>query len=435
MMSLGHCQICRIVRGMPRREAPSYDTTVPALTLKVGEYVLHHGGLGIVRTLGRVGVSVYGVHEDRFAPAGLSRYTTGRFVWRTGGQDTYQDQLLAGLDVVATRIGTSAVLIPTDDYAAVFIADQAGALRDRFLFPWQSAALVREVSDKVALQERCRSLGVAVPNAVLITNRTELESFAATTTLPVVAKRARPGLLADGRRATSTRVVHNRDELLRLDLRSEAFLLQEYVPPEHGEDWLFHAYCDDRSHCVVAFAGRKLQSFPPGAGETALGWSARNPTLEDQARSLLARLGYRGVVSMDYRFDRRSGSYLLLDLNPRVGAIFRLFRTEHGVDVIRAMHLDLTGRAVPAGTSVDGRVVAVEGYALRSTLSQVRSRGLAAREVWAAWRAIRELAWLTRDDLVPAVVALLRVAARAMFRRRFRPSPPRFLPGRAARRR
>ena len=118
---------CRIVLAMPGRDAPSYDTSVPALTLKVGEYTLHHGGLGIARTLGRAGVPVYGVHEDRFAPAGLSRYTTGRFVWRTGGQDTHQDQLLAGLDFVAGRIGTRAVLIPTDDYAAVFVADHADA--------------------------------------------------------------------------------------------------------------------------------------------------------------------------------------------------------------------------------------------------------------------------------------------------------------------
>jgi D-aspartate ligase len=417
---------------VPALGGPAYDTTVPALTLKVGEYVLHHGGLGIARSLGRVGVPVYGVHEDRLAPAGLSRYTTGRFVWPTGGQDTYQDQLLAGLDFVACRVGTPAVLIPTDDYAAVFMADHADVLRERFLLPKQSAALVREVSDKAALHERCLSLAVAVPRVTVITDRAALESFAATTELPIVVKRARPRLLADGRRATSTRVVHDRGELLRLDPCSDVLLLQEYLPPAHAEDWLFHAYCDENSDCLVAFTGRKLRSFPPGAGETAIGRAARNPVLEDQARTLLARLGYRGAVSMDYRLDRRSGSYLLLDLNPRVGAIFRLFHTEHGVDVIRAMHLDLTGRAVPDGTPVEGRVVVVEGYGLRSTWSQVRSRTLAARELWTALQATRELAWLTRDDLIPALVALVRAAVRAVFGRRWRTSPPQFRPGRAA---
>lgn len=420
---------------MPRREAPSYDTTVPALTLKVGEYTLHHGGLGIARTLGRVGVPVYGVHEDRFAPAGLSRYTTGRFVWRTSGQDTYQDQLLAGLDFVAGRIGTRAVLIPTDDYAAVFVADHAGELRERFLIPRQSAALVREVSDKAALHERCRSLDVPVPRGVVIGNRAELELFTKTATFPVAVKRARPRLLADGRRATSTRILRDRDELRRLDPESGVLLLQEYIPPDHGEDWLFHAYCDENSRCVVAFAGRKLQSYPPGAGETALGRAARNPELEDQARALLARLSYRGAVSMDYRFDRRSGTYLLLDLNPRVGGIFRLFHTEHGVDVIRALHLDLTGRAVPQGTTVDGRSVAVEGYWLRSTWSKVRARDLAARQAWTDWSAIRELAWLAADDPIPAMVALVRAAARSLRRGRWQPSAPRFRPGRAAGRR
>jgi D-aspartate ligase len=40
----------------------SFGTSMPVVVLKVGRYALHHGGLGVIRTLGRVGVPVYGVH-------------------------------------------------------------------------------------------------------------------------------------------------------------------------------------------------------------------------------------------------------------------------------------------------------------------------------------------------------------------------------------
>src|SRR5437764_1226182 len=46
----------------------------PVLILKTGHYALHHGGLGIIRTLGMLDVPVFTVIEDRFAPAGLSKY-------------------------------------------------------------------------------------------------------------------------------------------------------------------------------------------------------------------------------------------------------------------------------------------------------------------------------------------------------------------------
>ena len=51
---------------------------------------------------------------------------------------------------------------------------------------------------------------------------------------------------------------------------------------------------------------------------------------------------------------------LNIDFNPRIGAQFRLFERADGVDVIRAMHLDLTGRDLPAGRQVDGRLYVVE---------------------------------------------------------------------------
>ena len=418
---------------MPRLPLPRLDSTVPAVVLKVGYYPVHHGGLAVVRTLGRAGVPVYSVCEDRFSPAGMSRYTTGRFVWRTGGEDTYQDQLLEGLGSIANCVGSRSVLIPTDDHAAIFMAEQTSMLQRWFVLPRQSASLVRQVTDKAVLYERCRTLGVPIPETVAVTNARQLELFADTARLPVVAKRS-ASLLASGRRARSTEVIHDRQALLRL-APSLPTLLQEHIPSGESEDWLFHAYCDAASRCLVAFTGRKLRAFPAEAGETALGRCEPNPILEEQAKALLRQLEFSGVVSLDYRFDRRDRSYKLLDFNPRMGAIFRLFTTTSGVDVIRALHLDLTGRAVPPGQPVYGRVVLVEGNDVRSSWRQFRQKRLSLTEYWSSLRTVNETAWLARDDLAPAVVAFVRGVSAAIAGRRAQSvtvsglQQPRFLPG------
>jgi D-aspartate ligase len=54
------------------------NTSTPAVVLKLDPNVMHHGGLGVIRSLGRMGVPVYGVHEGRLAPAAGSRYLRGR---------------------------------------------------------------------------------------------------------------------------------------------------------------------------------------------------------------------------------------------------------------------------------------------------------------------------------------------------------------------
>ncbi len=78
---------------------------------------------------------------------------------------------------------------------------------------------------------------------------------------------------------------------------------------------------------------------------------------------MAATIGFRGILDLDLRFDPRDAQYKLLDFNPRLGAQFRLFTTDTGVDVVRAAYLDLTGQADRGRRDdADGRRFLVENY-------------------------------------------------------------------------
>ena len=81
------------------RPRPILDTSTPAVILKLDHNVMHHGGLGAIRSLGRLGVPVYGVHEDSLAPAARSRYLHGRWIWRPEPDDAHR--VRAGLITLA----------------------------------------------------------------------------------------------------------------------------------------------------------------------------------------------------------------------------------------------------------------------------------------------------------------------------------------------
>jgi predicted ATP-grasp superfamily ATP-dependent carboligase len=187
-------------------------------------------------------------------------------------------------------------------------------------------------------------------------------------------------------------------------------LVQEYLPHEETTDWTSQICCDSASDPVVVFTGVKVRSWPPRAGVTTFAYTARNPELAELTTEFCRAIGYAGIASLDWRLDRRDGRYKLLDFNPRVGAQFRLFETDRGVDLVRALHLSLTGRTGDVGRQVDGRRLVVEHLDGPAVLAYGADRGRAP----AGGRL--ELAWLAADDPVPALVAAARLAGPATAR-------------------
>lgn len=388
------------------------DTRTPAVVLKFDPNHMHHGGLGVIRSLGRVGIPVYGVHEGPWAPAAHSRYLSGRFFWRPDPADV--DRVLTGLLRLGEHIGCPSVLITTDDAGAIFLAEHGSDLRRWFLFPHPPDDLPRRLAGKYSLYEICRELNVPCPQTVIPNSLNQAHEFASAAGYPLIAKLTRPWTDRSGLRSTS--VAASREEL---DRRYEScarsgarLMLQEFIPGGRGHDWFFHGYCDANSMCRPAFTGIKERSYPADAGLTSLGRSVPNEALRGQVTALLARLGYRGLLDLDIRRDARTGEYNLLDFNPRLGAQFRVFRDTAGTDVALAAYLDLTDQPIPPGEQVNERGFLVENYEPISALACMR-RGELRPGAWlATLRTVDETAWFARDDLRPFGLMCVRMGWR-----------------------
>jgi D-aspartate ligase len=396
------------------------DTSVPALVLKVGTYPLHHGGLGVVRSLGRLGVPLYGVYEERFTPAAVPRHLRGRFVWHCDVDDP--DRFLEGMAMVGERLGRPTVLIPTDDLGAILISEHAPTLGRWFRLPQPPPGLAHLLASKKGLYELCSKLGVPCAQVSFPISRRDVEDFAATANFPVVAKVIEVWLLPANAGLKSTTIVHRPETLLDLYKKLEGgpagnLMLQEYIPRGFGQDWFFPGYCDARSECLVSFTGVKLRSYPPYAGPTSLGISRDNDVLRAKAEALLRTIAYRGIMDLDFRLDLRDGEYKLLDFNPRLGAQFRVFEDDAAVDVVRALHLDLTGRKVRRRPQAEGRVFVVEPGDLLAGVTYARARDLDLRSWLSSLRGTsREPAWFARDDLTPFLLMCLRFLLRGVRR-------------------
>lgn len=379
----------------------------PVLILKTGHYALHHGGLGIIRTLGMLNVPVFAVVEDRFAPAGLSKHLRGTFVWDT--RDLPRSRLLEGLERIGRQLKLPTVLIPTDDVGAILIAEEALALQQWFLFPKLRSDIPRSLVDKSQLHILCKKLEVPCPQAISPGTISEVYEFIETAAFPVVVKPSKQWLNSK----IKPSIVSSPRALLDLYRRSEAqvpskLLIQEYI--RDGEDWLFNGYSDANSKCLAGFTGRKLRSYPPRFGSATLGRSVTNPALLQQAEALVKAVSYSGIMDIDYRFDKRDGQYKLLDFNPRIGAQFRLFEDRERIDVARALYRDLTGQSLRRSPQIDGRVFVVEPQDCLTCIHDLLCRELSIGDWWRSFKGAREFAWFRRSDPLPVIVIWIRLA-------------------------
>jgi predicted ATP-grasp superfamily ATP-dependent carboligase/ubiquinone/menaquinone biosynthesis C-methylase UbiE len=395
-----------------RRSTALIDTTTDVVVLRAD----HYSALGVMRSLGRLGVRVYAVHRDPHASALASRYCAGHLTWDLDSQpaDASIDFLLA---VAATR-GGRPILVPTNDETALFVARNADRLRRAFRFQDNPATLVESLYDKKAMCLLAQKLGIPTPQTLFPTCRDEVVEHARTARFPLMLKGS-DGIRLSHRTGLKMVIVKSPAELLaHYDRMEDAgrpdLMLQEYIPGGEDAQWMWNGYLDPQAGCRFGITGRKLRQTPVYTGMTSLGVCLPNEDVAAWTEKLAAAVGYRGILDIGYRYDRRDGRYKLLDVNPRLGATFRLFVGGDGMDVVRALYLDLTGQAIPASAPRYGRKWFVEDLDLESSVRYHRDGVLGVGDWLRSFRGVEESAWFAVDDVRPLLAMLAATGSRVV---------------------
>ncbi|MBI2428672.1 MAG: hypothetical protein HYV29_07745, partial [Ignavibacteriales bacterium] len=96
-----------------------HNASIPVEVMKTE----HYGGLGIMRSLGRLGVRMFGIDKSEFSPALRSRYCHQSFVWDL--EQHTAEESLNFLRSVVYRTGPFPILVPTSDETMMFVAKHA----------------------------------------------------------------------------------------------------------------------------------------------------------------------------------------------------------------------------------------------------------------------------------------------------------------------
>jgi D-aspartate ligase len=375
------------------------DTSLPVLVLQMD----HYGSLGVMRSLGRLGVPVYGVHPTRWPVAAFSRYCRKVF---TLDLDTLPPEIsVNALLDIADSIGGRALLMTTNDETALFVAQNTSRLQEGFVFPQNPTRIVWSLYNKKAMYFLAKRLSIPTAETLFPESRNDVLEFCEKTPFPVMLK-ASDNIRVSRHSGKKMVIVRSKDELIRQydvmdDGSHQGLMIQEYIPGNDDTVWMFNGYFDENSDCLFGITARKLHQTPVYTGMTALGVCLPSPAIQTSTRELVKAVGYKGILDIGYRYDKRTRSFKLLDANPRLGASFRLFTAENGMDVARAEYLHFTRQPVPASTMCVGRKWIVEDADLVSCVQYYRDGVLTLYDWLAGYAGIQECAWFASDDVMP----------------------------------
>jgi hypothetical protein len=152
---------------------PAPDVSTPVVVFRAESY----RALGVLRSLGRLGVKVYGIDSRAHAYGLRSRHCAGAVLWDFDGSPP--DATVDFLKQVARRVGGRPLLLPTFDPRSLLVGDHAEELEEHCVFarpeagawddPVPSTLFLRDLAWKTAravyarLRSRVGRLGPRAP--------------------------------------------------------------------------------------------------------------------------------------------------------------------------------------------------------------------------------------------------------------------------------
>lgn len=299
--------------------------------------------LGVVRSLAPERIAVTVVDAAPAGPAARSRFARpSLYKAAVNGADALLQHLMA-----YPSKDERPLLFLTQEASVSPVSAHREALKDRFRFLLAAPDVLGPLMDKKRFQQRAGDLGFPVPRSVVIERRTDVDA-AAGLVFPVILKPLTKNEAWERRYQKAYRFEESAKLsafVAGIDGTLPPMIIQEWIEGSDSDVYFTLVYRDAGGKTVASFTGRKIRQWPPQVGGTASCTAA--PEFENELSEMTTRffdaVGFVGMGSMEFKRDRRSGRFVMVE--PTVGRsdYQEEVATLNGVNVVRAAYRSLAG--------------------------------------------------------------------------------------------
>jgi D-aspartate ligase len=331
----------------PSRQAPERSGrragNPPVLILN-----LFHSGLAIARDLVGRNVRVIGLSADRSIYGNFTRFCEVRFVPNSQEEP---EQLAEELLQFASELSGS-VIFPTRDADVLFLDRYREELSAHYRLALPAHDCLLRVMDKHALASIAEKSGTPVPRTARLSSAAELRRVEMEVGFPCVLKpvyavswRTGEGWIKVGGRKAI--LVDNQQQLEHeyeiVSSVDPEVLVQQWIPGSAEQIVICGGYVSRGGDALAYFTARKLVQSPDDFGTGCLVESMEIPEIVQLTRRLWKSLRYEGMAEVEYKQDKNSGRYYLIEINTRHWDWHGLGGAS-GINLTWTAYCDLTGR-------------------------------------------------------------------------------------------
>lgn len=380
----------------------------------------YYTGLGIARALRGSGVPIVALSSEPDIPGARSRYFT-QVLTAPNGRDE-PEALCDFLVKAGAGFPCKPVVFPTRDFDVIFLERFHEALAPWYVLPQPGNSPILRMMDKLELAEVATKLGLPTPRTASCDSPESLEIQTSAMRFPVIAKpryafQWRQQGLWEKVGAQKAFIVDSREELRSLYARlaavTEEVLLQEYIPGVDMDIVVCCVYVGRDGRPKGHFTGRKLKQSPPLVGTGCVVEAIDCPAIVPPTFALLNAFGYTGIAEVEFKLDKATGIYYLIEINPRHWDQHEL-GTLVGINISRIAYEDMRGPApeavlpaYPPGNRclwIAERELAFDmGRNVLASVATVTGTGLLRRGLSSAVRTWRETSALVRGRRIYAM--------------------------------
>jgi predicted ATP-grasp superfamily ATP-dependent carboligase len=283
---------------------------VPAIVLST-----HNTGLGVIRALGENGIPVIAVYYQRQDMGYVSRYVRHK----AAAPHPEDEEGFISLLVDLSRAYGRGLLLPCDDATLVAAARNKPLLSRYHVVACPDWPAVETAVDKSRTYALAESIGIAVPKTTIPAGRRDVEIYGAAAEYPLLVKPRQSHRYFEKFKKKMVKVA-DIDQLMeayeQADSAGLKVMLQEYIPGPDSDGINYNSYFR-RNKPMAEFTARKVRLSPPDSGVPSVVVSRRVDEVLPPGRKLLGALGYEGYSCMEFKKDRRDGTYKLMEINAR----------------------------------------------------------------------------------------------------------------------
>jgi predicted ATP-grasp superfamily ATP-dependent carboligase len=184
----------------------------------------------------------------------------------------------------------------------------------------------------------------------------------------------------------------------RLSENLTELIIQEVIEGKEDNIYVVAAYFDSNSRPHGIFVGQKIRQYPVGFGTTTLIRTAEVPGLAEMSVNFLQKVRYQGLVDVEFKYDRSTDTYYIIEINPRLGRWYGIVEAA-GHDTVYYSYLDLTDQPIPNYVSESRQVKWV--FVIRDVLSVANNKLLGVSDVFRSYAGTKTWCIWARDDIRP----------------------------------